>query len=90
MITESFTIKKSRLVELQAFIKKEMPTFRFCGNPTQLHDVILIRGTYEIEDIGKLSELRSKWYFEDNPIKEPEPSLIKQLKTWIKLKLKKL
>ena len=44
MITESFTIKKSRLVELQAFIKKEMPTFRFCGNPTQLHDVILIRG----------------------------------------------
>jgi hypothetical protein len=89
MITETFTIKKNRIVELQAFIKKEMPTFRFCGNPIQLHDVILIRGTYEIGDSNKLSKLQSKWYLEDNPIKEPKPSLIKQLKTWIQSKLKK-
>lgn len=90
MITETFTIKEHRFVELQTFIKNEMPTFRYKGNPTKLHDILLITCTYEVEDIGKLSQLQSKWYLEDNPIKEPKLSLINQLKTWIKLKLKKL
>jgi hypothetical protein len=87
MITQTFTVKEHRFDELQTFIKNEMPTFRYKGNPTKLHDILLITCTYEVDDIGKLSQLQSKWYLEDNPIETPKPSFFKRLKTWILTKL---
>jgi hypothetical protein len=67
MISESFTIKnENRLIELQQFIKLNMPTARFNGNPIRYRngqfDVCI---TYEIEDINKLNNLFNKFEKED-------------------------
>lgn len=81
MILESFTIKnESRLIELQQFIKQNMPTARFNGNPIKFnngrYDVSL---TYEVSDINKLHVLFNKFDKEDNPPKPKKLSFFEKL-----------
>ena len=75
----SFYIKKNRLIELKSFIKFELKTARFEHNPlligSEKYNIAL---NLSVEDGNKLSELRNKWYMEDNPIKQPSKSLWKR------------
>lgn len=82
MITYSFSVKsKKRLIELQSFIRSNMPTARFKGNPysfwdEEKYDVTLM---YEIEDMNKLHVLTNKWYEIDNPRPARKKSFFRKL-----------
>lgn len=85
MITYSFTVKnKKRLIQLQCFIRKNMPTARFKGNPYRYHkddkyDVVL---TYEKEDLNKLHVLTNEWHSIDNPVVVKKESFFKKIFDW--------
>ena len=76
------------MIELQNFIKNNMPTARFVGNPyySQINDIYYIYLTYEIEDINKLYILFDKWKELDNLVetKKVKVSLINQIINYFK------
>jgi hypothetical protein len=72
MVTAIITIKnKKRLVELQNFMKENIQTARFKGNPQELsQEKYLVTLTYDgLVDGNKLAELRNKWFEADKPAK---------------------
>jgi hypothetical protein len=75
----SFYIAENRLKELNSFIRDFTPTVRFKHNPLKEGDKLFIALTMEVEDGNKLSELRNKWHYEDNPPKIPNKSIWKQI-----------
>jgi len=69
MITYGFPVKnKERLIELQSFMRENMPTARFKHEPYSdsngRYTVIL---TFESTDQNKLCVLMEKWHQLDNP-----------------------
>lgn len=71
MITYKFYTTEQRLIQLQSYIRKNMPTARFEQNPFQLTDgTYSVTLNYEIEDINKIHPLMNEWYYQDNPPKQ--------------------
>ena len=75
----SFYVTESRLNELKSFIRAELPTARFKHNPLKEGDKWFIALDMEVGDGNKLSKLIEKWYNEDNPPKNPNKSIWKQI-----------
>ena len=69
MITQSFHLKnEERLIELQDFVKQNMPTARFKNiTINQAKGSVYLAISYEIDDINKLNHLHEKWHRIDNP-----------------------
>jgi hypothetical protein len=75
----SFYIAENRLNQLKSFIRAELPTARFKHNPLMIGMEYSISLDLSVEDGNKLSQLREKWYNEDNPPKSPKKSIWKQI-----------
>jgi hypothetical protein len=90
MIKESFSVKtKQRMIEVNIFIKENMPTCRHISNPYCINDIWYIYISYEIQDINKLNSLQNKFYKEDSE-KRKQIELEKTIGFKIKKFFKKL
>lgn len=66
MIKESFSVNtRQRMIELNIFIKENMPTCRYLVNPYYINNIWYINISYEIQDMNKLGVLQNKFYKED-------------------------
>jgi len=92
MITESFTVKTTaQMVELQNFIRNNMSTARFVGNPyhSQTNVIYIICLTYEVEDIGKIHPLYNNWRELEKQLepKEVKVSLLNRIINYLKKRI---
>ena len=69
MVRTSFILSDdSQMKRLDEFIRSDMPTARYLGNPYRMSDgKWSVSMSYEIDDINKTSELFNQFYEEDNP-----------------------
>lgn len=71
MVTITFNVKEHRLVELQNFIKKNLPSARFETNPYKVSfKTYYVSMSMKVEDANKLNGLKLEWFNEDNKPKE--------------------
>ena len=69
MVRETFFLKKESLLGFKTYIRENMPTLRFEGNPIECRDSYMMTVTYGISDIGKIGEWRLS---NESQVKEKE------------------
>lgn len=81
MITTSFILSDdSQMKRFDEFMRSDMPTARYIGNPYRMSNGIWsVSMSYEIEDSNKTSELFNTFYEEDNPKPVIKDSFFKKL-----------
>ena len=75
----TFYIQENRIEELKSFIRAELPTARFLQNPYKQGSEFGISLELTVEDGNKLSQLRNKWYNQDNPYISPKKGWLSRL-----------